>query len=214
MLRSPFFWLILSLIALLLLTTLAPAEKSLGTNVRVVYLHGVWVWAALAAFLLAGIVGSVGLILRSDSIHGWSRALGRTGLTFWITYLPISILAMQANWNGLFLTEPRWRMAMIFAITGLLLQAGLTLLGRPVWASIGNIIYLVALFMAIRTTENVMHPPSPILNSNAPRIQLYFGVLLLLTFFAAWQTARIWHLLEKAHPEENRLSQEPSSPLL
>ena len=73
------------------LTAIGPAEKTLGANARGVYLHGVWVWTALACFAAAAISGAVGLAAKSTSTHYWSRALGRTGLFFWITYLPISV---------------------------------------------------------------------------------------------------------------------------
>ncbi len=195
--KSPVLWLLVSLAGIALLTAFGPAEKTLGTNVRVVYLHGVWVWAALAGFLLAGLAGLVGLLTRRDTFHRWSRALGRTGLLFWITYIPISMWAMETNWNGLFLAEPRFRLAVIFAIGGLLLQAGLILMEAPVWASLGNLLYLAALLVALRTTQNVMHPPAPILNSDAWRIQLFFGVLFLLTLFAAWHVARWWYHRER-----------------
>jgi hypothetical protein len=194
--RSPYLWLALSLLTLFFLSAFAPPEKTLGVNARVVYLHGVWVWAAMAAFLSAALAGLAGLLTRRSEFHLWSRALGRTGLVFWITYLPISMWAMQANWNGLFLAEPRWRLALIYAIAGLLLQAGLTLLQKPVWASIINLAYFVAMLISLKATENVMHPPSPILTSDVARIQIYFFVLLLLALFAAWQTARIWRSLE------------------
>jgi hypothetical protein len=196
--KSPTLWLGISLAGIALLTAFGPAEKTLGTNVRVVYLHGVWVWAALVGFLLAGLVGLAGLLTRRDSLHRWSRALGRTGLLFWITYIPISMWAMQTNWNGLFLAEPRFKLAVIFAIGGLLLQAGLVLMEAPIWASLGNLLYLVALLVALRTTQNVMHPPAPILNSDAWRIQVFFGLLFLLTLFAAWHVARWWHRRELA----------------
>lgn len=175
---------------------MGPAEKTLGVNARVVYLHGVWVWAALASFTAAALTGIAGWIGRSITAHSWSRALGRTGLLFWITYLPISIWAMQTNWNGLFLAEPRWRLAMIFAISGLLLQLGVTLLENPAWASLANVLFISFLLIALQSTENVMHPPSPILNSNAARIQAYFAALFILMLLAAWQVARCWHQLE------------------
>jgi hypothetical protein len=111
-------------------------------------------------------------------------------LVFWITYLPISMWAMQTNWNGLFLAEPRWRLALVFAVSGLLLQAGLALVDRPTWASMGNLAYIVLLLVALRFTENVMHPPAPILNSDAWRIQLYFTAILALVLLAAFQVAR------------------------
>lgn len=171
-------------------TLLGPAERSLGTNVRVVYLHGAWVWAALASFLAAALLGLVGLILQRVNLQHWSRALGRSGLIFWITYLPLSMWAMQTNWNGLYLDEPRWRFALVFAIGGLVLQIGVALIEEPAWAAAANVAYFMALVLALVNTENVMHPPSPILDSDAARIQLFFTGLLLLTLLAAGLLAR------------------------
>jgi hypothetical protein len=160
--RSPLLCLAVVLLAITAFTSLGPAEKSLGSNVRIVYLHGAWVWASLAAFLAAAGIGLAGLLTGRQALHRWSRALGRTGLTFWITYLPISMWAMQTNWNGLFLAEPRFRLAVVFALAGVLFQLGITLMEDPAWASAVNIVYVLALFMALLNTQNVMHPPSPI----------------------------------------------------
>ncbi|MGB7094065.1 MAG: hypothetical protein WBD62_05390 [Anaerolineales bacterium] len=191
--KSPILWVGLNLLAIIVVTALGPAEKSLGTNVRVVYLHGAWVWAALICIIAAAAVGLVGLITRRKAAHYWSLALGRTGLVFWITYLPLSLWAMQTNWNGLFLSEPRWRVAMIFAIGGLILQIGITLLENPAWASALNLVYVVILVYVLQTTDQVMHPGSPIFGSGVWRIQIYFLLLLVLTLLAAWQLARLWY---------------------
>ncbi|GAH09380.1 unnamed protein product, partial [marine sediment metagenome] len=93
--KSTVLWFLLNLLAIIVVTAIGPAEKSLGTNVRVVYLHGAWVWAALICILAAALAGIVGLISRRQVAHYWSLALGRTGLIFWITYLPLSLWAMQ-----------------------------------------------------------------------------------------------------------------------
>lgn len=202
---APAAWFFLTLAGIAALTSLGPSEKSLGSNVRVVYLHGVWVWAALCAFIAAGLTGLLGLITRRLPLHHWSRALGRTGLLFWVTYLPISIWAMQTNWNGLFLAEPRFRVAVIFSVAGLLLQLGLTLLENPAWASAGNVCYILALVVILRTTENVMHPPSPILTSESLGIRVYFFALLALTLLAAWQAARWAYLADPPPSPAGRL---------
>ena len=65
-------WFIIFLIFTALLTFISPAEATLGTNARIVYLHGAWVWASLASFIAAGIVGLMGLIRRNENIHRWS----------------------------------------------------------------------------------------------------------------------------------------------
>ncbi len=200
---SPIAWLLIFGSIIAALTAIGPAEKTLGENARIVYLHGVWVWAALGCFIAAGIAGVTAWVSQNISAHFWSRALGRTGLCLWITYLPISIWAMQTNWNGLYLAEPRWRLALIFAVSGLLLQLGITLLENPAWASLANIVFIIVLLIALQAAENVMHPPSPILNSDAPRIQAYFSVLLTLMLLAAWQVARWWRQFEPAYPSNN-----------
>jgi hypothetical protein len=193
---SALIWLMATILLILGFTYIGPAEKILGSNVRIVYLHGAWVWTSLAAFVAAGACGLFGVISQTPTLQHWSRSLGRTGLLFWITYLPISIWAMQTSWNGLYLAEPRFRLAIIFAVVGLLVQSGVTLLENPAWASIGNLVYVIWLILALVNTQNVMHPASPILRSNVWRIQVYFTALCVLTFLAAWQIARLGMQLE------------------
>lgn len=187
--KSPLMWFLLTLLAIVGLTLISPQEQTLGSGVRIVYLHGAWVWTAIAAFFTAALAGALGLITRRLSLQRWSLALGRTGLFFWITYLPLSMWASSANWNGLFLAEPRWRLAFVFSIVGLLLQLGLALIDRPALASIANILFLGALLFSLATTERVLHPPSPIFSSDSVRIQVFFVSLLGLTLAAAYQIA-------------------------
>jgi hypothetical protein len=183
----------LTLVAIGLLALISPPEHSLGTHIRIVYLHGAWVWTALIAFLLAGACGLAGLVTRQEYLHRWSTALGRTGIVFWITYLPLSLWAMQSNWNGLFLAEPRWRLALVFATSGLLLQVGLSLAGNLRLSSAMNGVFSIILAISLANTPNVMHPASPILSSDAWRIQVYFTGLVALTLLAAFQVTRWWY---------------------
>lgn len=187
----------ITVIAIALLTLLGPEEKSLGANVRIVYLHGAWVLTAEFAFFAAALAGLLGLLLRKDIFHAWSAALGRTGILFWITYLPLSLFAMQSNWNGLFLAEPRFRLAMIFAVTGILLQAGLWLFNISWVTSLGNIIYIIVLRVVFSTADNIMHPPpSPIFNSGNYVIIGFFVGLNLLALLAAYFLTRFFLTLK------------------
>ncbi len=184
----------ITVLAILALTLLAPEERSLGANVRLVYLHGAWVLTAQLAFIVSGLVGLAGLIFKRRQLQQWSAALGRTGLAYWLTYIPLSLWAMQANWNGLFLSEPRFRLAITFAIAGLLLQAGLWILGRDWLTSALNSVYITGLILALRNARYVMHPPpSPIFNSNLWMVILFFSVMNILAWLAAYWLAR-WFL--------------------
>lgn len=185
-------WLGINLLAIGVVALLGPAEKSLGEHVRVVYLHGAWVWTALAAFAGSALAGLLGLVSRRRVFYAWSLALGRTGLLFWVTYLPLSIWAMRSNWNGLFLAEPRWRLALAFAISGLVLQIGLAILNNLPATAFSNIIFTSWLFYALGSIENVMHPRSPIWESGITGIQVFFASLVGLTLLLGWQVARLW----------------------
>lgn len=195
--KSPLIMFFVSVLAIAVLALFGPEEQSLGANVRIVYLHGAWVLTAEIAFLAAALAGLAALITRRDIFHNWSAALGLTGIVFWVSYLPLSMLAMQTNWNGLFLAEPRFRLAMIFAVVGVLLQAGLWIMGNKLLTSAANIAYIVVLRAIFASASNVMHPPpSPIFNSGNYVIIGFFVALNVLAWVAAFFLAR-WFLTLK-----------------
>ena len=190
---SPLILFLGTVLVIAVLALFGPEEQSLGSNVKIVYLHGAWVLAAELAFAAAALVGLFALVLRRDGLHRWSAALGRTGIVFWLTYLPLSLWAMEANWNGLFLAEPRFRLALIFSVTGTLLQIGLWLMHVDWLTSLANLIFFVVLRVVFSSASNVMHPPpSPIFNSGLWNIILFFVVLNLLAWLAAYFLTRIF----------------------
>ena len=192
-LNSPLTLFIVTVIVIALLALFGPEERALGANVRIVYLHGAWVLAAELAFTAAGLAGLLGLITRRTSFHDWSAALGRTGIFFWVTYLPLSLWAMQSNWNGLFLAEPRFRLAVIFAVTGILLQVGLWLIDTGWVTSAANLIFILVLRLIFSTAANIMHPPpSPIFNSGNVVIISFFLALIVLTLVASYFLTRVF----------------------
>jgi hypothetical protein len=187
----------LTLLGIGLLALFGPQEQSLAANVRIVYLHGAWVLTAELTMLLAALAGLTGLITRRASFHHWSAALGRAGIFFWVTYLPLSLWAMQSNWNGLFLAEPRFRLALIFAVTGSLLQVGLWLINMDWVTSLANIIFIAVLRLVFATAENVMHPPpSPIFNSGNYAIIGFFVALIVLSLVASYFLTRVFLTLK------------------
>jgi hypothetical protein len=117
---------------------------------------------------------------------------------FWVTYLPLSLWAMQSNWNGLFLAEPRFRLALIFAVTGVLLQLGLWMINSDWITSITNLLFIIVLRFSFATAENVMHPPpSPIFSSGNYTIIGFFLALIVFTILAAYFLSRVFLSIHK-----------------
>lgn len=194
---KPVYLLPVVLVLIALFALVGPAEAELGTNVRIVYLHGAWVWTALAAFGGGALAGIVGLISRRPSWLGRSKVLAQTGTIFWVTYLPLSLWAMQANWNGLYLLEPRWRIAIDYALIALLLQTAILLMQFPIVTGLLNIGFSGGLFWSLSRAEQVMHPPSPIASSGSALIQLYFVGLVLLCLLAGWLLSQSLYNLQQ-----------------
>jgi hypothetical protein len=183
--------LFITLIVIVLTTATAPPEQTLGENARLVYLHGAWVWTALVVFIIAGITGLVGLLASVEYMHLWSRALGRTALLLWITFLPQSLYLMQVNWSGIFLDEPRFRIPMNLAVAGLLLQVGLSFYPAK-YASLANLLFALVLVWAMGGIETVLHPEGPIMSSSSTSIQVHFFLLLAFMVALAMQIAYVW----------------------
>jgi hypothetical protein len=189
---------LLNVLLIGVVTALGPLEATLGANIRIVYLHGAWVWTAKIVIGSSALAGLAGLALRAGRTrwHAWSLALGRTGLLFWLAYLPLALLVMWVNWGGFFFDEPRWRVGLMLAIVGTLLQAALFLLDTPWVASAANLLYGCTLWIMVDTAATELHPVSPIFGSDATSIQVYFVVLtalvlLLAAQVATWMRARI-----------------------
>ncbi len=191
----------LNIVLLALVTALAPLEKTLGANVRLVYFHGAWVWAGKVAFGAAALAGLGGLVLRRWGRPAWAQrlpaaslALGRTGLFFWATYLPMSLVVMQITWGGFFFDEPRFRVPLTFGIVALLLQTGLFLINHPDLVCLGNLAFGITLWVALGEVANVLHPDSPVMTSESLRIQAFFAALLILSIaFGARVALWLYH---------------------
>jgi hypothetical protein len=184
--------LLLALVATaVLLSGLAPKERVLGSSLRIVYLHGAWVWAALLGFAAAAMTGLFGFILRRQSLHAWSVGLGRSATVFWLTSLLLSLAAMQSSWNGLYLAEPRWRLGVRFAVAALLLQVAVAMLHRPRLGSGLAIAFFGLLTAALLATPAVMHPSSPVFSSESIAVRASFLALLACAAASAAWLARL-----------------------
>jgi hypothetical protein len=184
----------LTLIGLALITTfvafLAPQDASLKGISPVVYLHGALVWTAILAFTASGVLGLAALVWEKDVLHAWSSALARTGLLFWIVYLPLSMWASQATWNGIPLGDPRFRTAFQVLVLAVAFQVAAALWGpRSRLGSGLNVILAVVLWVLMLTTQDIMHPQNP-MRTSASTIQFFFAFLVGGCGLAALQVAR------------------------
>jgi hypothetical protein len=179
----------LTLVAIGVVTLLGPTERTLGSNLRLVVLHGGWVWTGKIAFASAALTGLLGLVLPKGLWPALSRSLGLTGLLLWLTYLPMSLLVQMQNWGGIFWDEPRWRIPFTFGVVGLLMQAGLWVMNHKTLTCAANLVFGIVLWQQLGGISNILHPDSPIFGSDSTAIQVFFILTLVLILLAAAQIA-------------------------
>ncbi|MCC6148320.1 MAG: hypothetical protein IT308_12240 [Anaerolineaceae bacterium] len=204
--RKPVYaavWIAATLAAIVLAAVFTPLEQTLGANLRLILVHGAWAWAGLTFFALAALAGLAGLAAfivgrkEAAGLGRGSRALGWTALTFWLTYLSVSLWVMQANWGGFFFDEPRWRIPFTFAVVGVLLQIGLAMVERPVLTMGANLLFGGALWFSLLGSQTILHPESPVAQSGARSIQAIYGLLLGLMLLLGLQITLVFLKLDR-----------------
>lgn len=176
-----------------------PQEKTLGSSIRLIYFHGAWIWTGILLFAGAGLLGFAALLWKNKNLFAWCHAAGLAGLFYWLTYLPMSLWVMNVSWGGFFFDEPRWRVPFTFAIVGTLLQFGLWLMNSKQITAVANTLFAAALIMALASLTSILHPESPVLQSNSSLLKTLFLLLFSVSFaggitlsavIRSWLTAR------------------------
>jgi hypothetical protein len=188
-------------VAALLFAWAAPNDVTLKGTSKVVYIHGALVWTSLLTLTAAGVLGAAAVwVKHGDTMHAWTLALGRTGLLFWLAYIPVSMLASRMAWNAVFLAEPRYTTAFRVLAIGIIVQVIVFLFNHPAISSGLHAAQAVIVWVMLLTTPSILHPDNPILRS-VPSIQFFFGLIVLACGVAALQVARLiadW--MPGAHP--------------
>lgn len=191
--------LLLTLMVIVAIAFLAPLEKTLGANIRVIYIHAAWVWTGKLLFGLAAVAGLLALIFsKREQLVDLSRAIAFAALFFWLTYLPMSLYVMKANWGGFFFDEPRWRIPFLLGIIAILLQGALWAFNNNRFTALGNLAFGVALWWQLGGAENILHPENPIAQSNSNAIMGSYTLILIFTLLLGAQIT-LW-IYEQRHP--------------
>ena len=190
---------LVTLVVIVLIAFLAPIEKTLGANIRIIYIHAAWVWTGKLLFGIAAIAGLLALIFsRRERLVHLTRSLAFTALFFWITYLPMSLYVMRSTWGGFFFDEPRWRIPFMLGIIAVLLQGALWAFNNNRFTALGNLVFGVALWWQLGWVENVLHPDNPIQQSNSTAIMGSYSLILFFTILLGAQIT-LW-IFEQRHP--------------
>ncbi len=181
----------LSLLAALL-TIIAPVERTLGSGIRIVYLHVSLTWVGMAGLLLAGVVGLALLIWPRPTLQQWLHVISYVAFGFYVVGAVVSLIAEEVNWGAIFWHEPRTASVLQVVAVGVIVHVAGSWLPR---ARVQGLLHLaLAGFMMWSTmrAELVLHPDNPVGLSSSGGIRLgFYGLTVLFGIAAMWLTLHL-----------------------
>jgi len=171
---------------------LAPAERSLGDRIRLVYLHVSATWAGLLFLYGTALGGLVRFSGVGRPLDPWFRRTWTAGVALFGLGFALSLVAAKVSWGGVFWGEPRVRAslgAVGWAVVSLAVEAALgsSRLRTLVWPA-----GAVAVTVVLARSARILHPEDPIQDVTPLGIRLtFYGITLLMLCVGALSAAAL-----------------------
>jgi hypothetical protein len=178
------------LVLIVITALLSPLDKTLGSSVRMVYVHGAIIRVILALFVGAGALGAAFIALKRRGLIEWARALYEAALILWVLYLGISVITTLQTWGGIPWFEPRWAFTLQMTVLApILYMAGVVLKNDRVMAGLYAAYPVIMLFL-LSQARLVLHPIDPIAASGNAAMQLAYLIMLVWWALVGVQVVR------------------------
>ncbi len=179
-----------AVIVSVILTWLSPAEATLGQAVKLVYMHAALMWVAFGLLTIGAVLGLLFLVLRRRSFLAWSYGSMATAVALLVTTGLLGSLTAQITWGGINWSEPRLLMLGQLLLVGLAALAVAGFSSSSLLQSGVNILFAIVAWVLLFRTQLVMHPGSPIFQSDSLAIKIFPLLITASLAFAALQIAR------------------------
>lgn len=189
---------------------LIPAEQTLGSIIKVIFLHGALVEVGLLIFAAAGLVGLAWLVWRTAPLERWMLALQKTGVLVWIVYALSSMVSTKLAWGQwIAWDEPRVRASALVLGFSLLCLLFVIWVDHPIFSALVNVAVAGLSLYLVKGANILRHPFDPIGTSGSDRYRFFFALLIVVVSLLAVQLT-LWLRKEDALPA-HRESTFPSS---
>jgi hypothetical protein len=200
-LRSP-LWPAALLALAAVIVWIAPAERTLGGAMRVVYVHVALTWAGMLGLAVAALLGLVVMVSGRRSWAAWLQAVTSVALGLLLLGTATSAIAAYLTWGGGFADEPRAQTALrILAVAIIIVVGG----GWLPWVRLRGALaagLLAYSAFALRATPLLLHPRNPIATSPSSAIQATFaGLFVIFALLGVWAA---WRLQARSAPAVRR----------
>lgn len=185
--KNHWFIPVILLLAMALVVWLSPEERTLGTRIKIVYIHVSFVWTGLTGILLTGLL-SLWLLLRPGTkwLGKFLPIISMTSLIIFGIGFLLSLAAAKINWGAIPWTEPRAIGAMRILAMGSIMQVLAFWFPKHRFRAVLNIGLLIFAGLTSATMRNAVHPTNPIFTSESNSFAIAVLTLTGLVMLLAW----------------------------
>lgn len=180
---------ILSLFLGILLLWLSPEDRTLGSLLKLVYLHGALINTGIILFTAAGLI-SVFSLLRNRAYFSLLFAIEKTAIIFWVAATITGNVTSILAWGGLFWGEPRFNATVIISLASISIYLISTAAAPPKAAPLLGAALAVAVWVLMVNAGRIMHPDNPFATSGLP-IKTFFVAITMLFFLSSVLIVRL-----------------------
>lgn len=176
----------------IVLAFFAPEEKTLGSYIRLIYIHAAVTMVGLVMFAVSGLLGVVyfvGLLAAKNPIINkfagrivtWSSSSQLTAILFWTASVSLGSISAYLTWGGSWWVEPRLRVALFILVLGFVIyQLRQMVEDKALRAGLNISLPAISVLM-LTTTGKLVHPNNAFAKSDSVEIKL-FAALITLVF--------------------------------
>lgn len=178
------------IVAAVILTFLAPEEQTLGSSVKLVFMHAALMWVSFFMYTMSAVLSVIFLFNGKNNYFAWVGPMLWTGILILASTSLLGMITAELTWGGIAWREPRMLMLGEMLLASVLVVIINILLSNPKIKAIFYLALTAAVWWLLLTTEKIIHPGNPIFSSDVWAIKLF---PLAVTFFlaiAAIQLAR------------------------
>ncbi|HEY3375092.1 MAG TPA: hypothetical protein VGK02_08535 [Candidatus Aquicultor sp.] len=196
-----------------ILALIAPEEKTLGSYIRLIYIHAAVTWVGMLMFAISGLYALLlffGFLLDKSAAHGikdvvvaWSSASQVTAIWFWTASVVLGSFAARLTWGGNWWIEPRLRVAAFILVLAFVIYQLRQMIANVMFKAALNLSLPVASVILLASTGKLVHPNNAFAQSDSIEIKASAAIITIL--FAIVSVISMRLLITREHQRGNDL---------
>lgn len=181
----------------IILALIAPEEKTLGSYIRLIYVHAAVMWVGMLMLILSGLLALLSIVrallsrrpknpLAKDALVDWSSASQLTAIHFWLASISIGSIAAYLTWGSHFWSmEPRLHVTLFILILSFAIHKLGQMVSDKLMRGVLNLSLPVSAILLLTATGKLVHPNSAFARSDSFEIKLFAGIITLVFIIVA-----------------------------